>query len=108
MCSQPRIGILGMVLRGIDCTLIQRFSSHCNTVSRARRLVLREAAIGFTRLIASRFMSRSSVAYRLVVVGLACPSHWLMVERSTPDFSRATAVLCRMLCGCRRFRARLV
>src|SRR5580658_7246630 len=84
------------VLRGIDCTLIQRFSSHCKTVSLVRQAVLREAAIGLTRLIASRFMSRSRVAYRLVVVGLACPSHWLMVDRSTPDFSRATAVLWRL------------
>jgi hypothetical protein len=100
---------LGRLLQGIDSTLIQRFSSHCKTLSLVRLPVLQEDAIGFKRVIASRFMARSSVAYRLVVVALACPSHWLTVtDRSTPDFSRATAVLWRMLCGCSRFRARLV
>jgi len=52
---------------------------------------------GLTFAIACRFISRSTLAYRFVVVGLACPSRWLMVDRSTPDFSRATAVLCRRL-----------
>src|SRR5260370_17443188 len=47
--------------------------------------------------MALRFISRSTFAYRFVVVGLACPSKWLMVERSTPDFRSATAVLCRTL-----------
>jgi len=41
-----------------------------------------------------------------IVVGLAWPSKWLMVERSTPDFSSATAVLCRTLWGCKRFLRR--
>jgi hypothetical protein len=52
-------------------------------------------------------ISRSTLVWRFLVVGLACPSMWLMVDRSTPDFRSATAVLCRILCGCRRFLWRL-
>jgi IstB-like ATP binding protein len=48
---------------------------------------------------AFRFISRSIVAYRLVVVTLACPSQCAIVGRSTPDCSRWTAVLWRRLCG---------
>ena len=51
---------------------------------------------GLTRMIARRFISRSTFAYRYVVVGLACPSMWLMADRSTPDLRSATAVLCRL------------
>ena len=93
-------------MTGDDCTLIQSLSNHSKTVSLVRHAALRDPAMGFTLLMASRFMSRSMVAYRFVVVGLAWPSHWPMVDRSTPDFSRATAVLWRMLCGCNRFVAR--
>src|SRR6266699_4994798 len=53
-------------------------------------------ATGVTFSMAFRFISRSTFAYRFVVVGLAWPSMWLMVERSTPDARSATAVLCRM------------
>jgi hypothetical protein len=34
--------------------------------------------------MALRFISRSVVAYRLVVVTLACPSHWLIVRIVDP------------------------
>src|SRR5205085_6809956 len=107
MCSRSLVGRVSAPDAEFDCTLFQRFSSHSRTVSLVRQAALREPARGLTRLIAARFMSKSIVAYRLVVVGLACPSHWLMVERSTPDLSRATAVLCLMLCGCRRFLPRV-
>ena len=99
MCSRSSERPSGASVRGVDCTLIQRLSNHFKTVSLVRQLALRGPPTGFTRLMASRFMSRSMVAYRFVVVGLACPSHWLIVDRSTPDFKRATAVLWRMLCG---------
>src|SRR6266699_776089 len=55
--------------------------------------------------MALRFISRSMIAYRLVVLRLACPSHWLIDEISTPDFSSAMAALWRMLCGCNRLFA---
>ena len=99
MCSLSHMSRNGGRFVVIDCTLprLQRVSSHSRTVWFLRQAALREPGKGFTRAMASRFMSRSIVAYRFVVLGLACPSHWLMVDRSTPDFSRATAALCRML-----------
>lgn len=44
------------------------------------------------RAMALHFLSRSTVAYRFLVLRLAWPSHWLIDERSTPDLSSATAV----------------
>ena len=75
----------------------QRLSSHFKPLSLIRREALGAAEAGLSRSIASRFMSRSMLAYRAVVVGLECPSHWLIVDRSTPAFNSATAVLGRML-----------
>lgn len=46
--------------------------------------------------------SRVTVA----VVGLACHSKGLIVDRSAPDLRSATAVLCRTLWGCNRFLRR--
>jgi len=43
------------------------------------------------------------VAYLFVVLTLAWPSHWLIVERSTPALRRCTAVLC-LLCFQRHSR----
>src|ERR1700730_1786337 len=61
--------------------------------------------IGGIRAMALRLRSRSIAAYLLVVSKLACPNHWLIVERSTPALRRAIAVLCRRQWGCRRLRA---
>ena len=60
-------------------------------------------SIAWACSMAFRFISRSVVAYRLVVVTLAWPSHWLIVRMSTPARSRCTAVLC-LLCLCRHSR----
>ena len=54
---------------------------------------------GLAFSIAWRFISRSIVAYLLVVFTLACPNQLAIVLRSTPDLRRWIAVLCLMLWG---------
>ena len=65
-------------------------SNHVKIVASARQGARGEpvSAIGVTLLMASRWMSRSTVAKRFVVLMLAWPNHWLIVAMSTPDFRR--------------------
>src|SRR6476659_7131504 len=83
-------------------------SSHSRTDWLRRQEGLLRWPTGFSLAIARRFISRSIVAYRFVVLGLECPNHWLIAVRSTPEARSATAVLWRMLCGCRRLRVRVL
>ena len=78
----------------------QRLSSHSRMEASLRQAASEGPGVrGSAFAMAFRFVSRSTVAYRLVVLMLECPSQWLIVTISTPACSRWTAVLWRMLCG---------
>jgi hypothetical protein len=52
-------------------------SNHSRIVVSCRQALMPDVwlAMGLALSMASRFISRSTVAYRLVVLTLACPSH---------------------------------
>ena len=72
MWSRLRIGVLSRLTEAVHFTLlrgVQSFSNHSRTVWFLRHEGVRPPGMGFTRAIASRFMSRSMVAYRLWSLG---------------------------------------
>lgn len=78
--------------------LIQSDSKNANKLSLALNRWNR-VPIGVTFASALSFMARSACTYTFVVSMLSCPSHNAMTAMSTPDWSNAIAVPCRMTCG---------